>query len=80
MVTFDDGIDTMQVDVTFHDLTTPAAAAHLHCCSAPNANVGVAVAFTGFPNASTGTYSHLFSLLDSTIYTGAFLGAHGGQR
>lgn len=74
-VTFDDVLNLMQVDLTFSGLTTPASAGHIHCCTAVprTGNVGVAVGFPAFPAATAGSYSHSFNLLDSSIYTTAFL-------
>jgi hypothetical protein len=40
--------------------------------------VNVAVGFPSFPTATSGTYSHLFNLLDSSIYTSTFLSGFGG--
>lgn len=78
-VTVDDTANTLQLDITYSSLTGgPPAAAHIHCCSAPGTNVGVAVGFPGFPTTTSGTYSHLFDLLDSTIYTSTFLSGFGG--
>jgi hypothetical protein len=54
------------------------AAAHIHCCVAPGANVGVAVGFPNFPTTTTGTYSHVFDLTQSSVYTASFLNNFGG--
>lgn len=54
------------------------AAAHIHCCTAPGSNIGVAVGFTGFPATTSGTYDHMFNLLDASIYTAGFLNNFGG--
>ena len=71
--------DTLQVDLTYAGLTGgPPAAAHIHCCAAPGTNVGVAVGFSGFPTTTSGAYSHLFNLLDPSIYTATFLTFGGG--
>ena len=70
--------DSLAVDVSFSDLTSPAVAAHIHCCTPPGSNAGVAVPFTSFPNATSGTYSSLFDLLFAGTYTSAFLTASGG--
>ena len=56
----------------------PAAAAHIHCCVTPGSNVGVAVPFTGFPSAISGTYSRIFDLSSSSVYTSAFITTFGG--
>jgi hypothetical protein len=78
-VTVDNTANTLQLDITYSGLTGgPPAAAHIHCCSAPGTNVGVAVGFPGFPTTTSGAYSHLFDLLDSSIYTSTFLSGFGG--
>jgi hypothetical protein len=78
-VTVDTTADTLQVDLTYSGLTGgPPAAAHIHCCAPPGTNVGVAVGFPGFPVTTSGAYSHLFNLLDASIYTSTFLSGFGG--
>jgi hypothetical protein len=78
----DTALNQLTVDVTFSGLIGgPAAAAHIHCCTAPGTNIGVAVGFPGFPAATSGTYMHTFNLLDSSIYVGGptgFLNVFGG--
>jgi hypothetical protein len=71
--------DSLSVLETFTGLIGgPAAAAHIHCCAGPGVAVGVAVPFTGFPSATSGTYSNTFDLTQSSVYTAAFETAHGG--
>jgi hypothetical protein len=53
-------------------------AAHIHCCTAPGNNVGVAVGFSSFPATPSGTYNHIFDLTDPAIYTAGFLNNFGG--
>ena len=78
-VTVDDTADTMQVDITYNDLTGgPPGAAHIHCCIAPGSNIGVAVGFPNFPITTSGVYNHLFDLTDASIYTLSFLNNFGG--
>ncbi len=85
------GFSEVDIDTTLHQLIVqvafsgliggPAAAAHIHCCTPPGTNVGVAVGFPGFPAATSGTYSHTFDLLDASIYTSGatgFLTVFGG--
>ncbi len=38
----------------------------------------MAVGFPSFPAATSGTYLHVFNMLDPTIYTSAFLSGLGG--
>jgi len=71
--------NTLTVDESFTGLIGgPAAAAHIHCCVPAGTNTGVAVPFTGFPAATSGTYSHSFDLTDPATYTAAFETANGG--
>ena len=94
------GVVTVQLDTTaqtisilaaFFGLTTPDAAAHIHCCqTVPGTNMNVGVATTiptfgalggnpEFPlGVLFGTYNQTFSLLDSTFYNPAFVSANGG--
>ena len=75
----DTALNQLTVIVTFSGLTGgPAAAAHIHCCAGPGTNVGVAIGFFGFPAATSGTYTHTFDLLDSSIYTVSFFTFGGG--
>ena len=78
-IEYDATARTLMVHVAFTGLSATATAAHIHCCAAPTANAGVAIALTGFPTGTTsGTYDHLFDLSNSTSYTSAFLAATGG--
>src|SRR5713226_5294030 len=40
---------TLDVTETFQDLTSPAVAAHIHCCVPAGVNGPVALPLTGFP-------------------------------
>jgi CHRD domain/PEP-CTERM motif len=69
----------LTVNETFSGLTGgPASAAHIHCCTPPGTNAGVAVPFTGFPTATSGTYFNTFDLSLTSTYLGTFLTAEGG--
>ena len=46
----------LSIDETFTGLTTPASAAHIHCCGPVGVNEIVAVPFTPFPNTTSGTF------------------------
>src|SRR5437879_9219651 len=63
-ITVDLHADMITLDVieTFDNLASPASAAHIHCCGPASTNVAVALPFTGFPNATVGTYAHTFDL------------------
>jgi hypothetical protein len=71
--------DTLTVDESWAGLIggNPAAA-HIHCCIDPGNNVGVAVGFPSFPATTSGSYFHVFNMLDPSIYTTAFLNGFGG--
>jgi hypothetical protein len=74
---------TIQITASFSGLTSPDAAAHIHCCAPLGTNAGVATtvpAFLGFPLGVTqGTYlSPVFSLLDPSFYNPAFVSLEGG--
>ena len=80
VVVFDDVLLTMNVSTSFAGLIGgPASAAHLHCCAAPPANIGVAVGFTGFPAATSGTYNNVFNLALGTAFNATFLANNGGN-
>ena len=82
-VVLDTIAQTIQINASFFDLTTPDVAAPIHCCGPLGTNVGIATtlpSFAGFPLGVTqGTYlSPLFSLQDPTFYNPAFVMAEGG--
>jgi MYXO-CTERM domain-containing protein len=81
-VTYDSLAHTLLIDLTFDGLTAGNTAAHIHCCTNPPGNVGVATTtptFTDFPSGTTsGTYNHLFDLTLSGSWNAAFITAHGG--
>jgi CHRD domain/PEP-CTERM motif len=70
-VTVDDVADTVFVSMTFTGLTGGAAsAAHIHCCVATNANGPVVIPFTGFPAATSGTYTNTFTSVSAADIAG----------
>jgi hypothetical protein len=84
LVTVDIVAHTMEVEVTFSDLTTGNTASHIHCCTALpfTGTAGVATTtptFTGFPTGATsGTYDHIFDMTLASSYNAAFVTAKGG--
>lgn len=68
----------LTVNEAFSGLTTPGAAAHIHCCSAIGVNAPVAVPFPGFPALTAGTYMQTFDLSLLGTYSGGFVNANGG--
>jgi len=81
-VFWDTTTSTMTVIVKFDGLTTPNTAAHIHCCVTAPGNAGVATTtptFTGFPGGVTsGSYTHVFNMLDAASWNPAFVSAQGG--
>lgn len=87
IVTLDPVAQTLQVDLTFINLTSPTNAAHIHCCLpspfATGVNEGVATttpSFPGFPLGVTfGNYvSPSFDLTQTSSYNPAFITLEGG--
>ena len=82
-VVLDTVANTMQVNVTFSDLSSGTTASHIHCCLASafltGSNVGVATTtptFTDFPlMVTSGTYDHVFDLSLASSYNSTFDGA-----
>lgn len=70
--------NTLTVDLTWTDLTGIPAAAHIHCCTTPDMNVGVAVDFGLPPAATSGDLMLTFDLLGLSTYTTGFLTDFGG--
>ncbi|HEY0961716.1 MAG TPA: autotransporter domain-containing protein [Pseudomonadales bacterium] len=72
----------LRVATTFRDLNSGTTAAHVHCCTAPGANAGVATmlpTFTGFPaGVTSGSYSSSFNTTQATTWNAAFIAANGG--
>jgi len=54
--------DILTVNETFSGLTTPASAAHIHCCQPPGTAAPVVVPFLGFPPGTSGSFSATFDL------------------
>jgi CHRD domain-containing protein/PEP-CTERM motif-containing protein len=76
-ITVDGNLLTVDVDWSGLIGGNPSAA-HIHCCTAPGTNVGVAVGFPAFPATTSGSYFHVFDMNDPSIYTAAFLNNFGG--
>ncbi len=77
--TYDTLLHTLLIELTWAGLVGgPAAAGHIHCCTAPGSNVIVAVPFAGLPAATSGSYLNTIDLKLLASYNGAFVTAHGG--
>jgi hypothetical protein len=83
LVSYDPTQHMMGVLAGFQGLTSPTAAAHIHCCIDPPGTAGVATpvpTFPGFPSGvTTGFYTQSFNLTDASSYNPAFLTANGGN-
>jgi MYXO-CTERM domain-containing protein len=84
LVTFDTTAHTLTVHAGFSDLVGTTTVAHIHCCTVPTGNAGVATypgTFPGFPaGVTSGTYDSV-TPIDLTLaasYTAAFLNNFGG--
>lgn len=73
---------TLRVIVSFSDLVGTTTAAHVHCCTAPPNNVGVATqtpSFAGFPlGVTAGSYDSTFDTTLASTFNAAFLNNNGG--
>lgn len=84
IVTLDQILRTMRVQITFSGLTGTTTAAHIHCCTAVPlvGNIGVATelpTFTGFTlGVSAGTYDHTFDMTLASNFNPAFVTNNGG--
>ena len=83
LVSYDPTQHMMAVLAGFEGLTSPTAAAHIHCCIDPPGTAGVATpvpTFPGFPSGvTTGFYTQSFNLTAASSYNPAFLMANGGD-
>jgi hypothetical protein len=70
--------DSLFIDLSFSDLTSPPAAGHIHCCAPVGSNAIVAVPFVGLPASASGTYMNTVDLTLASTYNSAFITASGG--
>jgi hypothetical protein len=68
----------LSINESFTGLTTPASAAHIHCCGPVGVNEIVAVPFTPFPNATSGTFMATVDLTLAATYNAAYITQEGG--
>lgn len=82
VVSLNAGTNELRVMTTFTGLTGDTTAAHIHCCTAPGANAGVATqtpTFAGFPvGVRAGSYDATFNTTLATTWNAAFITANGG--
>lgn len=81
LVTFDALASSVSVATWFFDLTAPATAAHIHCCTTtPLTGVAPpAQALTGFPAATTGTYFNTFAPPSPMSFSSLLAGSLAGK-
>src|SRR5437763_639347 len=81
-VTLDDVANTLGLSITFSSLLGTTTASHIHCCAPVGTNAGVATTtptFAGFPlGVTSGTYSNVLDLTQSSSYNPSFVTAQGG--
>jgi hypothetical protein len=82
MAVLDDTAHTLRLAAIFSGLEANTAAAHVHCCIAPPANVAVVVvppSLPGFPlGVTSGIYDNTLDTLDTSTYSAAFVTNNGG--
>jgi hypothetical protein len=81
-VIYDAATHLLDLNIVFSGLTGTTSASHIHCCSAPPANAGVATTtptFAGFPlGVTAGTYVNSLNLTLATSWNPAFITLAGG--
>ncbi len=80
LVSFDDSVNTVTVQLSFQGLANSAPFGHIHCCTTTplTGSAGVALNFTPLPAVATGTYNNVFALTPAA-FTSLLAGASGGQ-
>jgi hypothetical protein len=80
IVTFDDAVNAVTVQISFQGLANATPFGHIHCCTPMplTGSSGVALNFTNFTAASTGFYTNTFTLTP-TAFDSLFGGASAGQ-
>lgn len=82
IVTLDTATHQLHVTAVFTGLTAGTTASHIHCCTAPPGNVGVATTtptFPGFPlGVTSGSYDVILDTTQASTWNPAFIAANGG--
>ncbi len=84
VVTFDDILNTMNVNVSFSGLLGTTTASHIHAATltAGSGTAGVATTtpyFAGFPiGVTSGTYNNTLDMTQASSYNPAYVTANGG--
>jgi hypothetical protein len=83
-VTYNQGLHTLHVNVTFSGLTGTTTASHIHAATSlpGTGTAGVATTtptFAGFPlGVTSGTYDNVLDLTLSSSYNPSYISANGG--
>jgi hypothetical protein len=79
-VVYDSVLHTLTVSYSFADLTSGLADGHIHCCTSPDSNIGVAVGFTGLPLGATtgGDDSEVYDLTAAGTFRQGFIDDFAG--
>ncbi len=82
LVTLNTTTHQLRATASFGGLTGTTTNAHIHCCTAPPANVGVATtlpSFVGFPLGVTGgAFDQTYDTTQASTWSPAFIAANGG--
>lgn len=71
--------NSILVDIDFAGLGSGLADGHIHCCTLPGANAGVAIGFSGLPLGSTsGNINLLLDLTQASTFRANYITASGG--
>ena len=79
-VTLDDTTNVLSLNLTWAGLTGPGVQSHIHCCTPPPGNVGIAVDLwlAANPQPASGSFSSVFDLDLQNPFRAAFVAANGG--
>jgi len=82
VVVLDTATHQLRVAVVFNGLSANATGAHIHCCTSPPGNVGVATtlpAFAGFPlGVTSGSLDQTYDTTQASTWNPAFVTNNGG--
>ncbi len=71
--------NSILVGIDFSGLGSGLADGHIHCCSAPTGNAGVAIGFTNLPlGATSGRLDYLLDLTLASSFRASYITASGG--
>ena len=72
--------NTIKVNINYSGLQSGLADAHIHCCTGPTANAGVAIGFTGLSLGSmSGSIIRTIDLTLASSYRANFITGSGGS-